>query len=67
MKTAKGVWEKLGAETPKSMIESDATIVAPLIFAYVMADTPVETLIYVQFLVEDRRQSLNPGLYRSLC
>ena len=49
------------------MIESDATIVAPLIFAYVMADTPVETLIYVQFLVEDRRQSLNPGLYRSLC
>ena len=29
-------WEKLGVETPKFMIESDATIVAPLIFAYVL-------------------------------
>lgn len=29
-------WGKLGAETPKFMIESDATIVAPLIFAYVL-------------------------------
>jgi deoxyhypusine synthase len=29
-------WEKLGIETPKFMIESDATIVAPLIFAYVL-------------------------------
>lgn len=26
-------WEKLGMETPKFMIESDATIVAPLLFA----------------------------------
>jgi len=29
-------WGKLGADTPKYVIESDATIVAPLIFAYVM-------------------------------
>jgi deoxyhypusine synthase len=29
-------WEKLGPETPRFMIESDATIVAPLIFAYVL-------------------------------
>mgnify|MGYP001793170869 CR=1 FL=1 len=29
-------WEKLSAETPKFMIQSDATIVAPLIFAYVL-------------------------------
>jgi len=29
-------WEKLGAETPKFIIESDATIVAPLIFADIL-------------------------------
>jgi deoxyhypusine synthase len=29
-------WEKLGRDTPKFVIESDATIVAPLIFAYVL-------------------------------
>jgi len=29
-------WGKLAAETPKYVIESDATIVAPLIFAYVL-------------------------------
>ena len=29
-------WGKLSAETPKFVIESDATIVAPLVFAYVM-------------------------------
>lgn len=29
-------WGKLGVETKKFMIESDATIVAPLIFAYVL-------------------------------
>lgn len=29
-------WNKLTAETPKFMIQSDATIVAPLIFAYVL-------------------------------
>lgn len=29
-------WGKLGTTTPKFMIESDATIVAPLIFAYVL-------------------------------
>ncbi|PIU00787.1 MAG: deoxyhypusine synthase [Bdellovibrionales bacterium CG10_big_fil_rev_8_21_14_0_10_45_34] len=29
-------WGKLAADTPKYMIESDATIVAPLIFAYVL-------------------------------
>jgi deoxyhypusine synthase len=32
-------WEKLAIDTPKYMIESDATIVAPLIFAYVLADS----------------------------
>lgn len=31
-------WEKLDITTPKFMIESDATIVAPLIFAYVLAE-----------------------------
>ena len=30
-------WGKLGVETPKFVIESDATIVAPLIFAWVLA------------------------------
>lgn len=30
-------WEKLSIDTPRFMIESDATIVAPLIFAYVLA------------------------------
>jgi len=29
-------WEKLGADTPRFIIESDATIVAPLIFACVL-------------------------------
>ncbi|MCL2505795.1 MAG: deoxyhypusine synthase family protein [Alphaproteobacteria bacterium] len=29
-------WEKLGIDTPKFIIESDATIVAPLVFSYVM-------------------------------
>ena len=29
-------WGKLGVETPKYVIESDATIVAPLIFSYVL-------------------------------
>jgi deoxyhypusine synthase len=29
-------WGKLGADTPSYVIESDATIVAPLIFAYVL-------------------------------
>ncbi len=29
-------WEKLGIDTPKFLIESDASIVAPLIFAYVL-------------------------------
>ncbi len=31
-------WGKLAVETPKFMIASDATIVAPLIFAYVLGD-----------------------------
>jgi deoxyhypusine synthase len=31
-------WEKLAIDTPKFIVESDATIVAPLIFAYVLAD-----------------------------
>ena len=29
-------WEKLGKTTPRFVIESDATIVAPLMFAYIM-------------------------------
>ena len=29
-------WGKLGIDTPKFMIESDATIVAPLVFAYLL-------------------------------
>jgi deoxyhypusine synthase len=29
-------WGKLAAETPKYIIESDASIVAPLMFAYIM-------------------------------
>jgi deoxyhypusine synthase len=29
-------WYKLGEDTPRFVIESDATIVAPLIFAYVL-------------------------------
>ena len=31
-------WGKLDVETPKFMIQSDATIVAPLIFAYLLGD-----------------------------
>lgn len=31
-------WEKLAIDTPRFIVESDATIVAPLIFAYVLAD-----------------------------
>ncbi|MEM9558231.1 MAG: deoxyhypusine synthase family protein [Acidobacteriota bacterium] len=31
-------WGKLDGDSPKFIIESDATIVAPLIFAYVLAD-----------------------------
>ena len=31
-------WCKLAADTPKFMINSDAAIIAPLIFAYVMGD-----------------------------
>jgi len=31
-------WEKLGIDTPRFAIESDATIVAPLIFQYVLAN-----------------------------
>jgi deoxyhypusine synthase len=29
-------WGKLSVDTPRFVIESDATIVAPLIFAYVL-------------------------------
>uniref|UniRef100_A0A7C1JNU5 Deoxyhypusine synthase n=1 Tax=Caldilinea aerophila TaxID=133453 RepID=A0A7C1JNU5_9CHLR len=32
-------WEKLDITTPKHIIESDATIVAPLIFAYVLGES----------------------------
>ena len=31
-------WGKLAVETPKFMIQSDATIVAPLIFGYILGD-----------------------------
>ena len=31
-------WGKLDTQSPKFIIESDATIVAPLVFAYVLAD-----------------------------
>jgi deoxyhypusine synthase len=31
-------WEKLAVDTPRFVIESDATIVAPLVFAYVLAE-----------------------------
>jgi len=31
-------WGKLGADTPRFMIESDATIVAPLLFSYVLGE-----------------------------
>jgi len=31
-------WGKLGVETPKFLVKSDASIVAPLIFAYVLGD-----------------------------
>ena len=31
-------WGKLSASTPKFIIESDATIVAPLIFAHVLGE-----------------------------
>ena len=31
-------WEKLAIDTPRFVIESDATIVAPLVFAYVLAN-----------------------------
>ncbi|HEX7010451.1 MAG TPA: deoxyhypusine synthase family protein [Phycisphaeraceae bacterium] len=31
-------WGKLDVDTPKFMIQSDATIVAPLIFAYILGD-----------------------------
>ena len=31
-------WGKLDVSTPKFMIESDATIVAPLVFAYLLGD-----------------------------
>ena len=37
-------WEKLSEETPRFIIESDATIVAPLLFAYVCANEEVEPL-----------------------
>ncbi|MBU6470459.1 MAG: deoxyhypusine synthase family protein, partial [Gammaproteobacteria bacterium] len=30
-------WGKLGRDTPRFVIESDATIVAPLMFAYILA------------------------------
>jgi len=34
--TEKITWGKLGVDTPRFVVESDASIVAPLIFAYVL-------------------------------
>ena len=31
-------WGKLAVDTPKYLVKSDATLVAPLIFAYVLGD-----------------------------
>ncbi|MBB4602874.1 deoxyhypusine synthase [Hymenobacter luteus] len=36
MPNKKITWGKLGQDTPKFIIESDATIVAPLVFAMVL-------------------------------
>lgn len=49
-------WEKLGAETPKFMVESDATIVAPLVFAYVLSDAPPK-----QQRVQTRSRRIRPA------
>ncbi|HEX2860625.1 MAG TPA: hypothetical protein VHN79_03255 [Lacunisphaera sp.] len=38
MPNEKITWGKLGAKTPQFVVESDATIVAPLIFAWVLGD-----------------------------
>jgi deoxyhypusine synthase len=38
MPNEKITWGKLAADTPKFLIKSDATIVAPLVFAYVLGD-----------------------------
>ena len=46
-------WGKLGIDTPKFIIESDATIVAPLIFAYLLAIT-VFLLEFIYALVDPR-------------
>ena len=37
MPNEKITWEKLAINTPRFGIDSDATIVAPLVFAYVLA------------------------------
>ncbi len=49
-------WEKLGAETPKFMVESDATIVAPLVFAYVLSDAAPK-----QERVQTRSRRIRPA------
>lgn len=36
--TEKITWEKLSVDTPMFIVESDATIVAPLMFAYILAE-----------------------------
>ena len=36
LKVEKITWGKLDIQTPKFIIESDATIVAPLLFAYIL-------------------------------
>jgi deoxyhypusine synthase len=41
-------WEKLSVDTPRFVIESDATIVAPLLFAYVCAPQRVEPTVEKQ-------------------
>ncbi len=36
MPNEKITWGKLGVDTPKYIIESDASIVAPLMFSYIL-------------------------------
>ncbi|MEJ1973882.1 MAG: deoxyhypusine synthase family protein [Lacunisphaera sp.] len=53
-------WGKLGEKTPKYIIESDATIVAPLIFAWGLGSVAVEGSS-----VESRRARIqsNPQIF----
>ncbi len=54
-------WEKLSSETPRFIIESDATIVAPLIFAYVCAEEP-DLTVRRRTLAKPRPKALLPAV-----